>query len=168
MNRPNTVAPLSDRSAGFLAMIAIAGLAILTGACSSTSQAQFNCDSHINDGLLLAIDLVEVTDEEVKQIQEAGDDWFTSPARDQLRNRIKTISVPGGCSENVELASLTSSEKYLRKKKGYGTLAVIAEYQTITGDSTKPRMIFKDRTQWKGKTTLFRVHEDYLSVEGTR
>jgi hypothetical protein len=168
MNRTFRTVRSSDQAWKFLTVIVTVCLALLTWGCSSTSQAKFNCDSHINDGLLLAIDLVEVTDEEVKQIQEAGDGWFTSPTRDQLRNRIKTISVPGGCSETVELASLTSSEKYLRKKKGYGTLAVIAEYQTITGDSTKPRMIFKPRTAWKGKTTLFRVHEDFLSVEGVR
>ena len=168
MNRSIRFAPSSDHASRLVVVSVTVGLALMSWACSSTSQAQFTCDSRINDGLLLAIDLVEVTDEEVKQIQEAGDDWFTSPARDQLRNRIKTISVPGGCSETVELASLTSSEKFLRKKKGYGTLAVIAEYQTITGDSTKPRMVFKPRTAWKGKTTLFQVHEDYLSVQGVR
>ena len=140
-------------------------LAITNWACSSTSQAQFSCDARINDGLLLAIDLVQVNDEEVKQIQAAGEEWFTSPVRDQLRNRTKTISVPGGCSESVELESLTTTEKYLKKKKGYGTLAVIAEYQTISGDSSKPNIVFRTRQEWKGKKTLFRVHEDYLSVE---
>jgi hypothetical protein len=155
---------LSRRLAvGLVAVLALAGWA-----CTSTSQAQFTCDARINDGLLLAIDLIEVTDDEVKQIQDAGEDWFTSPARDQLRNRIKTISVPGGCSETVELASLTSSEKFLKKKKGYGTLAVIAEFQTISGDTAQSNMVFRPRGQWKGKTTSFRVHEDYLSVEGSR
>ena len=152
-----------------LARAILTGLAVVFAvsnwACSSTSQAQFRCDTQINDGLLLAIDLVQVNDEEVKQIQAAGEDWFTSPVRDQLRNRTKTISVPGGCSENVELESLTTTEKYLKKKKGYGTLAVIAEYQTISGDSSKPNIVFRSRQQWKGKKTLFHVHEDYLSVE---
>jgi hypothetical protein len=143
-------------------------LVLTCGACSSTSQALFVCDSEINDGLLLAIDLIEVSDDEVKQIQDAGEEWFTSPIRDQLRNRTKTISVPGGCEERVELQSLTTTEKYLKKKKGYGTLAVIAEYQTISGDSSKPNMVFRDRNQWKGKTTTFRVHEDFLSVEGSK
>lgn len=136
--------------------------------CASTSQAVFTCDSHINDGLLLAIDLIEVTDEEVKQIQEAGETWFTSPAREQLRHRTKTISVPGGCHETVELQSLTRSEKFLRKKKGYGTLAVIAEYQTISGDSSKPNIVFRERKDWKGRTTRFSVHENYIAVEEIR
>jgi hypothetical protein len=144
------------------------GLILSLSACSSTSQARFECDANINDGLLLAIDLIEVDDEEVKQIQAAGQEWFTSPARDQLRNRTKTISVPGGCSELVELQSLSTSEKYLKKKKGYGTLAVIAEFQTISSDSAKSHMVFRERKQWKGKTTLFRVHEDYIAVEGAR
>ena len=143
-------------------------LALTNWACSSTSQALFRCDSHINDGLLLAIDLIEVDDEEVKQIQDAGEDWFTSPVRDQLRNRTKTISVPGGCEETVELQSLSRSEKYLKKKKGYGTLAVIAEFQTISGDSSKPHMLFRSRNQWKGKTFVLKVHEDYIAVEGAR
>ena len=146
----------------------LCALALTSWACSSTSQALFLCDSHINDGLLLAIDLIEVDDEEVKQIQDAGEDWFTSPVRDQLRNRTKTISVPGGCEETVELQSLSKSEKFLKKKKGYGTLAVIAEFQTISGDSTRPNVLFKSRNQWKGKTTVFRVHEDYIAAEGTR
>lgn len=150
----------------------LAGLALIvalaSGACATTSQAVFICDAEINDGLLLAIDLIEVSDEEVKQIQDAGEQWFTSPIRDQLRNRTKTISVPGGCEETVELEALTTTEKYLKKKKGYGTLAVIAEYQTISGDRSRPNMIFRDRTQWKGKKTVFRVHEDYLSVSGSK
>jgi hypothetical protein len=151
-----------------LSGLLVLALALASGSCSSTSQAQFTCDSYINDGLLLAIDLIEVTDEEVKQIQDAGEDWFTSPVRDQLRHRTKTISVPGGCSENVELQSLTSSEKFLRKQKGYGTLAVIAEYETISTDRSRPNMIFLPRDKWKGKTTLLRVHDTYITVEGTR
>ena len=168
MDRRICVSPLVCRSEKLLVLLSIMAVAFMSWACSSTSRAEFRCDSHINDGLLLAIDLVEVTDEEVKQIQDAGEDWFTSPVRDQLRHRTKTISVPGGCSETVELESLTSSEKYLRKKKGYGTLAVIAEYQTISGDSSKPHMVFRSRSDWKGKTTLFRVHENHLTVEGAR
>jgi hypothetical protein len=159
------------RIRGF-ADIAVLGLLfallLVNWACSSTSQALFRCDSQINDGLLLAIDLIEVDDQEVKQIQEAGQDWFTSPVRDQLRNRIKTISVPGGCEETVELQSLSRSEKYLKKKKGYGTLAVVAEFQTISGDSSRPNMLFKSSKEWKGKTTVFGVHQDYISTEGTR
>ena len=168
MNRFLRVVPPAHRFGRPLAVGITVSLAFMSWACSSTSQARFTCDAHINDGLLLAIDLVEVTDEEVKQIQGAGEDWFTSPVRDQLRHRTKTISVPGGCSETVELQSLTSSEKFLRKKKGYGTLAVIAEFQTISGDSSKPHMVFRSRNEWKGKTTLFRVHEDYLALEGAR
>jgi hypothetical protein len=149
-----------------LKMAGVLAVCALGWACASTSKAVFTCDSRINDGLLLAIDLIEVTDEEVKQIQDAGEHWFTSPVRDQLRHRIKTISVPGGCHEIVELQSLTRSEKYLRKKKGYGTLAVIAEYQTISGDSSKPHMVFRSRKEWKGRTTRFKVHENYITVEG--
>jgi len=159
------------RTHGFanaIVMCLLLALALTNWACSSTSQALFQCDSHINDGLLLAIDLIEVDDEEVKQIQDAGKDWFTSPVRDQLRNRTKTISVPGGCQETVELQSLSSSEKYLKKKKGYGTLAVIAEFQTSSGDSSKPHMIFRPRDQWKGKTVVLRIHEDYIAIEGAR
>lgn len=160
--------PIAGQLCTPLTVCLVFALSLVNGSCSSTSRAQFTCDSYINDGLLLAIDLIEVTDEEVKQIQDAGEDWFTSPVRDQLRHRTKTISVPGGCSETVALESLTSSEKYLRKKKGYGTLAVIAEYETISTDRSKPNMIFLPREKWKGKTTLLRVHDTYIAIEGTR
>ena len=167
MTRSHTAAP-NLSSTDRMALVLSAILMVSGSACSSMSQAKFLCDSQINDGLQLAIDLVEVTEQEVKLIQDAGEDWFTSSARDQLRHRIKTISVTGGCSETVELQSLTSSEKLLRKQKGYGTLAVIAEYQTLSGDSTMPKLVFKSQDQWKGKTTVFRVHDDYLTVEGSR
>ena len=167
MTLSQTAAP-NLSSTDRLAVVLSAILIVSGSACSSMSQAQFVCDAKINDGLQLAIDLVEVSEQEVALIQDAGEDWFTSPVRDQLRHRIKTISVTGGCSETVELQSLTSSEKLLRKQKGYGTLAVIAEYQTLSGDSAMPNLVFKSRDQWKGKTTVFKVHDDYLTVEGVR
>jgi len=83
-----------------------------------------------------------------------------------LQDRIKTISVRGSCSEIVELQGLTTTEKFLRKKKGYGKLAIIAEYETISGEHAAPSVKILPRKAWKGKKILIRVHQDYLTVEG--
>jgi len=153
-------------SSGFGMLSCAALICCSLSSCTSVSRAQFQCDPDINNGLLLAIDLIEVHDEEVRMIQQAGEDWFTSDTRKALQDRIKTISVRGSCSEIVELQGLTTTEKFLRKKKGYGKLAIIAEYETISGEHAAPSVKILPRKAWKGKKILIRVHQDYLTVEG--
>jgi hypothetical protein len=147
---------------------AVTVLATMSLGCASSSTAHFVCDTRVNDGLLLTIDLIEVADEEAQQIRQTGDDWFYSDLRRQLAGRTKTIAVKGGCDQRVDLTQLTAKEKVLRKKKGYGILAVIGDYQTSGGERLSGTMQFLDRDQWKGKTTLVRVHDAYLTVEGSR
>lgn len=158
-----------DRYGVWLACAAV-GAALTLGAigCASSSTAHFVCDARVNDGLLLTIDLIEVADEEAQQIRQTGDDWFYSDLRRQLAGRTKTIAVKGGCDERIDLTVLTAKEKVLRKKKGYGILAVIGDYQTRGGERISGSMQFLDREQWKGKTTLVRVHDAYLTIEGSR
>ena len=152
-----------------LACLAVLSLgAVLSIGCTSSSTAHFVCDGRVNDGLLLTIDLIEVAEEEAQQIRQTGDDWFYSDLRRQLAGRTKTIAVKGGCDQRVDLTALTSREKVLRKKKGYGILAIIGDYQTGGGDRIAGGMQFLDRAQWKGKTVLVRVHDAYLTIEGGR
>ncbi len=142
---------------------------VMVGAgCSSTSSVSFQCDQQINDSLLLTIDLIEIDDEEVKQIQEAGEDWFYSPLRKQLEYRTKTVSVRGGCDVVVDLTKLGTSEKVLKKKKGYGTLAIIAEFQDRGRSGRAGEIEFLERSRWKGKTTAIRVQETHLTLVGSR
>lgn len=144
----------------------IAGLAVLLSGsfgCASKSMVSFRCDSYVNDGIVLTIDLIEVSEEEIGLIRQTGEEWFYSGLRRQLADRIKTVTVTGGCESTVDLTELTAKEKYLRKKKGHGTLAVIAEYQSRYEDG---HMLFLRREQWKGRKVVVRVHDVFLSIAG--
>ncbi len=132
-------------------------------ACSSTSRVTFLCDHQVNDGIVLTIDLIEVADDEVQQIQSAGRDWFYSPLRREMAHRIKTVTVKGDCDTTVDLSKLGAKEKVLRKRKGYGTLAIIAEYKS---SYDRGHMRFLPYKQWKGKTFVVRVHNINLTIDG--
>lgn len=118
-------------------------------ACSSTSRVTVGCDPTINNGLLLTVDLVQVNDEEARQIQQTGDQWFYSDLRRQLSLRTKTIAVEGGCHETVELT----------RQKHHEMLAVIADYHGAT------QMVFKTKQEWLGKKLTLRLHDTYLTIE---
>jgi hypothetical protein len=119
------------------------------GACSSTSRIEVRCDPSINEGLLLTVDLVQVSDEEARQIQQTGDQWFYSDLRRQLALRTKTIAVEGGCSQKVELT----------RHKHHDILAVIADYHGST------QMVFKGKKEWLGRTLDLGLHDTHLTIE---
>jgi len=132
-----------------------AALVLLTAGCASQSVVRFLCDSRVNDGVLLTIDLIQVNESEAAQIRQVGSKWFYSPLRPQLALRTKTIAVKGGCAETVELA---------KPKKGYDILAIVAEYQTATSDRPEGNMVFRMKKDWQGERLLVAVRDAYLSV----
>jgi hypothetical protein len=123
--------------------------------CASQSMVRFLCDSQVNGGVLLTIDLIQVNEAEAAQIRQAGSRWFYSPLRPQLALRTKTIAVKGGCAESVELA---------KPQKGYDILAIVAEYQTATSERLEGNTVFRMKKDWQGEKLLVSVRDTYLSV----
>lgn len=142
------------RRAGEATLIVL--LAALTLGCSSQTTFQVVCDGRINNGLLLTIDLVQVSEEEAQQIRQEGKDWFYSDLRRQLQPRTRTIAVRGGCRESVGLSP----------QKGYKVLAIVADYQFETTDPTRGHMEFRNKDEWHGKRLELAVHDTYLTIEG--
>jgi hypothetical protein len=138
-----------------LTMACGAALVLVAVGCASQSVVRFLCDSRVNDGVLLTIDLIQVNESEAAQIRQAGGKWFYSPLRPQLALRTKTIAVRGGCAETVELA---------KPQKGYDILAIVAEYQTATSEHTEGNTIFRMKKDWQGERLLVSVRDAYLSV----
>lgn len=142
------------RRAGGAALIVL--LVSLALGCSSQTTFRVVCDGRINDGLLLTIDLVQVSEEEAQQIRQVGKDWFYSDLRRQLQPRTRTVAVKGGCSESVGLSP----------QKGYKVLAIIADYQFETTDPTRGHMAFRNQDEWQGKRLKIAVQDTYLTIEG--
>ncbi len=124
--------------------------ALVTGCAASNATLRFECERQINDGLLLTVDIVQVTDREEEEIRQVGDDWFYSDLRRQLGARTQTVGAEGGCRETV----------VLRPLKGYDRLAVIADYQ-FEGRQTRAQMEFRD---WEGTTIRVRVGNRHLTI----
>jgi hypothetical protein len=131
---------------------------LLASGCASSASVSFHCDPRINDGLLLTVDLVQIADAEMPQIKQAGDQWFYSDLRRQLEPRTKTVAVAGGCAKEVQL----------EPRKGYDTLAVIADYKSAGGDTSRGSIQFLPKAAWRGKTLRVQVHDTMLNVEQGR
>lgn len=135
---------------GRTALLAVAALSLLVlGACASQTRFDLRCDSRVNDGLLLTIDLVQVTEEEARQIQQLGGEWFYSDLRRQLSLRTKTVAVEGGCNQQV----------VLQPEKKMPVLAVISDYRGQT------QATFKRGDEWRGKRLQLQIHDTHLTVE---
>ncbi len=147
----------ANRGRGGALLATALGAAVVLGTvgCASQTVVRFLCDSRVNDGVLLTIDLIQVNESEAAQIRQAGGKWFYSPLRPQLAMRTKTIAVKGGCAETVELA---------KAQKGYDILAIVAEYQTAPTDRGEGNMIFRTKKDWQGEKLLVSVRDTYLSV----
>jgi hypothetical protein len=158
--QPSRLSRLS-RPAALATRTALAALAVpllLAAGCASSSSISVRCDPRINDGLLLTVDLVQIADAEVPQIKQAGDQWFYSDLRRQLEPRTKTVAVTGGCSKEVQL----------EPRKGYDTLAVIADYKSAGSDTSRGSIQFVPKTEWRGKTLRLDVHDSALTIQGGR
>ncbi len=139
-----------------LAVVALA-TALAAGCASGGASMQLVCDGRINDDLLLTIDLVRVSEDEARQIRQAGDQWFYSDLRRQLRTRIQTITVESGCSEEVSVAGA---------QKGYKVLAIVADFKSESTDPAHGHMEFRNKDEWQGKRLQIAVHDSYLTVYG--
>lgn len=133
----------------------LATLALLAG-CASPASLHFRCEPQINEGLLLTVDLVAVNDAEIAQIRQAGDQWFYSDLRRQLEPRTRTVAVQGGCDTTVKLPP----------RKGYDTLAIVADFKS--GSGSGGNMQFRQKPQWAGKTLQLRVQGNALTVQEGR
>jgi len=134
--------------------LAVSGALLGLTGCASSTSLHFRCDPAINEGLLLTVDLVEVSEAEVAQVRQAGDQWFYSDLRRQLEPRTRTVAVAGGCDTTVQLP----------RRKGYDTLAVISDYKS-SGASTGS-MLFRPKSEWQGKSLTVKVGGSVLTIQG--
>lgn len=131
----------------------------LSVGCSSNASLRFQCDSPINGGLLLTVDVVRSTEEQARQIQALGEKWFYDPMRDTLRDRITTVTFPtkdadGRCEREVKIPA-KGKDKYL---------VIVADYKFQSPDLSK-QIVSLPRDRWKGKTLRIAVHDREISVE---
>jgi hypothetical protein len=132
---------------------------LLSAACSSSANLRFRCDSQINGGLLLTVDVVRATDEQARQIQSTGEKWFYDPLRDTMRERITTVTFPtkdaeGVCVRDVKIP-MGSKDKYV---------VVVADYRFQSPDASR-HVVSLSRERWKGDTVRIAVKDRELIVE---
>jgi hypothetical protein len=138
----------------------LAPLLLLAGAsgCASSSSLHFRCDSPINGGLLLTVDIVRANEAQARQIEALGEKWFYDPLRDTLRDRTTTVTFPtrdasGTCERQVSVKA-EGKEKYL---------VIIADYKYRSPDTSR-QIVALARERWKGKTLDIAVHDREMSV----
>jgi predicted component of type VI protein secretion system len=134
-------------------------LVLFAAACSSSANLRFRCDSQINGGLLLTVDVVRATDEQARQIQSTGEKWFYDPLRDTMRERITTVTFPtkdagGDCVREVKVP-MGSKDRYV---------VVVADYRFQSPDASR-HVVSLSREKWKGDTIRIAVKDRELIVE---
>jgi len=147
------------RPAAALHLLGIAALVVTSVACSSSASVRFRCESPINGGLLLTVDVVRATEEQAKQIQALGEKWFYDSMRETLRERVTTVTFPvkdggGECVREVQVP-MTKKDKYL---------LLVADYRFQSPDSSK-QIVSLSRDRWKGGTVRVGVRDRELTVE---
>lgn len=133
-------------------------LALATLGCTTSSTFNFEADPRINNGLLLTIDLVQVSDAEEQLIRDLGDEWFYSDLRRRLGSRTRTVAIQGGDRKNAVIVPDKSCKECTR-------LAIIADYQ-FEGRDQKAQMEFRSKDAWRGKTLRVKVFDRYLTISG--
>lgn len=138
---------------------AILSLVLLAAACSSSANLRFRCDSQINGGLLLTVDVVRATDDQARAIQSTGEKWFYDPLRDTMRERITTVTFPtkdagGECVREVKVP-MGSKDRYV---------VVVADYRFQSPDASR-HVVSLSREKWKGDTIRIAVKDRELIVE---
>ena len=134
-------------------------LALAAASCSSSASLRFRCDSPLNGGLLLTVDVVRATEDQARQIQQLGEKWFYDSMRDTLRDRVTTVTFPmkdgsGACVRDLKIP-MGSKDKYLM---------IVADYRFQSPDVSK-QIVSLGRDRWKGDTIRIAVHDRELSVE---
>jgi hypothetical protein len=142
--------------------VSAAGLALLLAAlsaCSSSANLRFRCDTQINGGLLLTVDVIRATDEQARQIQAVGEKWFYDSLRDTMRERITTVTFPtkdggGECVRDVKVP-MGSKDRYV---------VVVADYRYQNPDASR-HVVSLGKERWKGETIRIAVKDRELIVE---
>lgn len=134
-------------------------LAALAAGCSSSANLRFRCDSQINGGLLLTVDVIRATDEQARQIQAVGEKWFYDSLRDSMRERITTVTFPtkdpgGECVRDVKVP-MGSKDRYV---------VVVADYRFQSPDASR-HVVSLSRERWKGDTVRIAVRDRELMVD---
>lgn len=137
-------------------LLVVALMVLVTMGCSTNSTFNFEAESQINNGLLLTIDLVQITDAEEQQIRNLGDEWFYSDLRRQLGSRTRTVTLEGSDQKTVTVLPDKGCKECSR-------LAIIADYQ-FEGRDQKAQMEFRSKDAWRGKTLRVKVFDRYLTV----
>ena len=137
---------------------ALAALALLAGGCASSSSLHFRCDSPINGGLLLTVDVVRATEEQARAIERLGEKWFYDPMRDSMRDHTTTVTFPtkdatGQCERTLSIKA-EGKEKFL---------VIIADYKYQSPDASR-QLVSLPRDRWNGKTLDIAVHDRELAL----
>jgi hypothetical protein len=152
-NRPSSRSLLRT-----LGALLVPALLLAAARCASSSSLHFRCDSPINGGLLLTVDIVRANEAQARQIEALGEKWFYDPLRDSLRDRTTTVTFPtkdasGLCERQVSIQA-EGKDKYL---------VIIADYKYQSPDASR-QLVALPRERWKGKTLDIAVHDRELSV----
>lgn len=149
--------PTGARAAAALGLTAL----LVAAGCSSSADLRFRCDTPINGGLLLTVDVVRASEEQARLIQSLGERWFYDPSRETLRasGGITTVTFPtndpsGQCVRDVTVP-VTGRDKYL---------VIVADYKFQSPDASK-QVVALPRDRFKGGTVRVAVHDRELSVE---
>ncbi len=140
---------------------ALAAALSLSGCGASMGKVDFRCipqSSQINGGLLLTVDVIRATDDEVRRIQEMGEKWFYAQDRFNMRDKVQTVTFPA--AENS-----TQCDRLVQVPvaKGEKNLVVIADYKYQNPDMTK-HIVVLTRDKWVGRTLRVSVEERGLHV----
>jgi hypothetical protein len=137
-----------------------AALALVFAAvgCASSSSLHFRCDSAINGGLLLTVDVVRATEDQARQIEKLGERWFYDPLRESLRDHMTTVTFPtkdatGSCERSLAVKA-QGKEKYL---------VIVADYKYQSPDASR-QLVSLPKERWSGKTLDIAVHDRELAV----
>jgi len=146
---------IARRSVSVLGLV----LAFAAASCSTSASVRFRCDSPLNGGLLLTVDVVRATEDQARQIQQLGEKWFYDSMRDTLRERVTTVTFPikdgsGACVRDLKIP-MGSKDKYL---------VIVADYKFQNPDMSK-QIVSLPTERWKGDTVRIAVHDRELSVE---
>ena len=147
------------RSRSFCQLFAAGLAALFLYGCPTTTTFNFQAERQINNGLLLTIDLVQITEAEEQQIRDLGDEWFYSDLRRRLGSRTRTVAMEGSDRKTVTLVPDKGCKECIR-------LAIIADYQ-FEGRDQKAQMEFRGKESWRGKKLQVKVLDRYLTIHGS-
>lgn len=115
---------------------ALAVLPLLASACAGTKQIKtdtihFRCDSDFNEGLMLPVDLVYVSDPETMGTITAisPDEWFDSPTREQWPHKQSMSLSSSNIRKTVDVR--------LEKPKKAVAIVIVADYRSIVVPQTQ-------------------------------